>query len=292
MEGEYRLSDITRCFRPQSYGKGWWTEAFWCAGMRTNVSIHRHWPSSIGEDYANRAAVACTHPSAELDPCIQNVLLEIVRQRAANGGVDTAASSHTRTANDLHRLPCRDVHHGPDECVVHLRLGEVFSQINLTAQELWRGQPGTGAPWDWDWGRKGKETRTYVKPIRYFEEVATQLPKGIRTIILLGKADSLTAAKRTFPHGDSNHAIKQSQVYLDLLRTFLLQKGFAVRMHRGTPGHTHHATDCDFVYMSTAACFVPSGGGFSALAASIVDKGGGHVRPHPARSGKKFKFYI
>ena len=48
-------------------------------------------------------------------------------------------------------------------------------------------------------------------------------------------------------------------------------------MHRGIPGHTHHATDCDIVYMSTAACFVPSGGGFGALAASMVDKGGGHV---------------
>ena len=81
-----------------------------------------------------------------------------VGDREANGGLDTAASSH-RSANGLHRLPCRDIQHGPDECVVYVRLGEVFSQINLTAQELWRGQPGTGAPWDWDWdwGRKARQ---------------------------------------------------------------------------------------------------------------------------------------
>ena len=287
MEGEYRLSDIIKCFHPESHGKGWWSEAFWCAGMRTNASIRRYWPSSIGAEYAGRAAAACAGASgAAREPCMQHALLDVVRLRAGEAGAGSTgdpAEGRSSSADGARRRWCRESRHGRGECVFHLRLGEVFSQINLTAQELWRGQPVTGAPWDFDWGRNGgKGARYYVKPTRYFEEVAKQLPSGTDRIVLLGKVDSLTSGTREFTHGTAAHAVLQSQIYLGLLKTWLREEhGFRVRVHGGNPApskeHEYESADCDFVYMATAPCFAPSGGGFGALAANLAEQEGGTV---------------
>ena len=169
---------------------------------------------------------------------------------------------------------CRDSHHARGECVFHLRLGEVFAQINKTAEELWAGQPGTGAVWDWGGGRH------YVQPVQYFEGVVKRLPPGTRVAVLLGKVDSLTTSNATtFPFKTPAAAVAASHAYLHLLQHWLTQQELGVRIHDpADPAHTplHHRADCDFMYMSTAPCFIPSGGGFGRLAAGIVE-GRGHT---------------
>ena len=156
----------------------------------------------------------------------------------------------------------------------HLRLGEVFAQINKTADELWAGQPDTGAAWDWGSGRH------YVQPVRYFEEVVKRLPPGTRAAVLLGKVDTLaTSGTTTFSFKTPAAAVAASHAYLRLLRQWLMQQGLGVRIHDPVfPAHTplYHRADCDFMYMSSAPCFIPSGGGFGALAASIAE-GQGHT---------------
>ena len=126
MIGQYRLADIIGCFGER-------VDAFYCAGLDP-ANVRKQWPGSIG-DYYTRFAEKVYDMKAlmrSVDALRYRGMRPVPRSSALQG---------------LHTCPF--VKPSRNECVVHVRLGEVFSNdvCNRSADELWRGRPGTGGPW-------------------------------------------------------------------------------------------------------------------------------------------------
>ena len=126
MIGQYRLADIIGCFGER-------VDAFYCAGLDP-ANVRKQWPGSIG-DYYTRFAEKVYDMKAltrSVDAMRYRGMRPVPRSSALQG-------PHT----------CPFVKPARNECVVHVRLGEVFGNdvCNRSADELWRGRPGTGAPW-------------------------------------------------------------------------------------------------------------------------------------------------
>jgi len=155
-----------------------------------------------------------------------------------------------------------------DNCVIHLRLGDVIDNNKLTVDDLWEND--YPSEWTYDnmnghsWGGscttvtpfKTCEAHGFVRPRHFFERIATLVPEHI--IIISGS------------HMKTNHPEK-SQDYIQRVKSLLEARG------KRCDVHWNRAPDEDFTAMCNARYFVASGGGFSQIAASVVEHRGNTV---------------
>ena len=126
MIGQYRLADLIGCFGER-------VDAFYCAGLDP-ANVRKQWPGSIG-DYYTRFAERVNDMKAltrSVDALRYRGMRSMPRSSAPQGPHACPFAKPAR-----------------NECVVHVRLGEIFGNdvCNRSADELWRGRPGTGGPW-------------------------------------------------------------------------------------------------------------------------------------------------
>jgi len=151
-----------------------------------------------------------------------------------------------------------------DNCVIHLRLGDVIDNNKLTVDDLWEndytdkldGHSWRGGTCTTVTRFKTCEAYGFVHTRHFFERIANLLPEHI--IIISGS------------HMRTNHPEK-SQDYIQRVRSLLEARG------KRCDVHWNRAPDDDFAAMCNAKYFVGSGGGFSQLAALVVEFRGGKV---------------
>ena len=153
--------------------------------------------------------------------------------------------------------------------IIHLRLGDVIDNHDRSVDSFLSGDYQVNDEmWDSMNGRKWRGTNCtaqtctsegYVKPLTYFETLLSKVPVCVRRVILVSGSHTQTKNPQ------------KSAEYLRRLREFLEQYGFEVEVRWNKP------PDDDFVFMSNAKYFVPSGGGFSELVARVVKEFGGLV---------------
>ena len=137
-------------------------------------------------------------------------------------------------------------------CAVHIRLGDVFEHPELKAgQTLEQVERYGGATYS---------NVRYVQPLVYYEaKVARLRQRGMRHVVLVGGA-----------HTKLSHPGRSAQ-YLTAVEALFRAGGLHTRLRLGED------PDDDMMYLARAKCFVPSRGGFSALAANLVRANGGEV---------------
>ncbi|MBW3019658.1 hypothetical protein KY334_00005, partial [Candidatus Woesearchaeota archaeon] len=133
------------------------------------------------------------------------------------------------------------------EVVVNLRVGEVINQSRYTVKEMLKEQK--------NFFRKAGH---YVKPLSYYKEIIPLIPKGLKKIkIVAGGGQSI-----------DNH---KDEIYIKAIGKLFEKSGFIVSVQ------DYQIPDEDFVYLCRSSYLIPSGGGFSNLAARIVRKKKGQV---------------
>ena len=129
----------------------------------------------------------------------------------------------------------------PDAVVIHLRLGDdVEWQWRHT--DLWDG-----------------EDHRKVKNKAYFEAAVEKFPPDVKTVVVVG-----SAVHRNY-FSDS----KGSEWYTNKVVKFLKRRGYDVVQRLSA------LPDDDFVYMSNARVFLPTGGGYGSQASVCVERLGG-----------------
>ena len=199
---------------------------------------HLHFPHSIASEYLRRMRKNQNW----------NVLWNIVQER-----------------RDKFDLPT------PETLVVHLRLGDVFDMHacagNATLDVHDYLQPGVATLFPL--GRKG--AMRYVRPLSSFR--AFPLDPRLRHAVLVGATQSGNAVRQRNPK--RSNAVRRSTVlsleYAAAIADHFSERGLVTSLRlNGLP-------DVDFVYMSHATSFVPSGGRYSAAVARMVRRGAGRV---------------
>lgn len=154
---------------------------------------------------------------------------------------------------------------GPNVAVVHVRVGDVI-------EEPWNLRWLVPCPED-DWDVRGyfdgepvftsqwrNKMERYVMKRRYYEDhIPTLRSAGVGKIVLVGGS-----------HRPSD-SFGRSSLYVDLVRDVFRAHGFEVTARLGGK------PDDDVVFITRAHYLVQSGGGFSALTASLTRRVGGTV---------------
>lgn len=154
-----------------------------------------------------------------------------------------------RPVNYTTLLRVIDIHYSPSETtlVVHLRLGDVLEVVD-DVQRMWETGRGT----------------TYRNGYRYLFDRScyetVQIPAVVDSVVLVGSST----------HGGRSR--RKTETYIALVAGHFGSLGLGVRW-RGE----HWAPDDELSYMSRAAYFLGSGGGFSVVAAALVSERGGTV---------------
>lgn len=161
---------------------------------------------------------------------------------------------------------------GPDVAVVHVRVGDVVEEPHNLAWAV-------GTPDDWDVRSyfEGEALFTpewlavlerYVMKRRFYEEhIPTLRRRGVRKVVLVAGSHRPYS---TFP---------RSSLYIDLVRDTFRAQGFEVTARLGS------VPDDDVIFLARAHYLIQSGGGFSALTATLCRNMGGEVlcsTPHYA----------
>lgn len=147
---------------------------------------------------------------------------------------------------------------GPQDVVIHLRLGDVADRSRLDAESLW--QRGSGAPGH------------YVKSMSYYEQLANGLPQNTSNVYLVG-----------WNHHGVGGSHETSNRYRDHVLNFFTRKGFHVA------SRWEKSPDDDSIFMVHAATFIYGGGGFSRLVGECVRRFNG-TTPVQWRGAWKKKF--
>lgn len=99
----------------------------------------------------------------------------------------------------------------------------------------------------------------YVFSKCYYDQIARQLPKGSKILIVSSECmwlhENATNANAKTPE----IARKNTRIYIDQIVNFFVNNKFFVSVR------LNHNPDDDFILMAKAKCFVPSGGGYSRL---------------------------
>ena len=259
--GFYRLSDILRCSHvldPLS------ESAFPCGGLDA-VNIRRLWPGSLGDEYSRHVSLPTRprHEERHLAPRM-SALASVLESRMHAG------------------FSCGEPPPVASSCVFHIRMGDVFRDCdgrsldctNRSAADLWSGDPH-GKAWSTTAGEEMIQNRAH------FEHALNRLPKWASTIVI-------TAASTA-----AGPWLGKEREYIELLSALVRSRGLRVRRRvqatAPSDGFNHTKVDCDFLFMSAAACYLPSGGGFSNLVANFVQHRGGFILGTSRRTSHAFK---
>jgi len=174
-------------------------------------------------------------------------------------------------------VPAHDL--DDNHVLVHVRIGEVIEDTDVTVDEYLAGEDfvvqdatdavigitGTGKGMN---GKGDGVPRGYVRPLHYYDHVASMLPPHIRRVTLV--------AGVLFPQ-----PLPKSKDYVRRVTEHFTSLGYDVD-HRVTLEPDWRVADDDFAFLASARHFVPSGGGYSRLAKLMVERRGGQVY-EPAR---------
>jgi len=150
-----------------------------------------------------------------------------------------------------------------DSAVVHLRVGDVFSENyarlrDMSTEQILQGPlicvPGVFS----DAQHGGALRHCYVMNLAYYEEQVRRLPAHVRVIYLVGGSHY-------------REGFWESSQYIRAVRAFFVSRGFWVQLRLG--GNP----DEDIVFMSRASYFIQGGGGYSLLLAGLVRQMNGTV---------------
>lgn len=157
----------------------------------------------------------------------------------------------------------------PDTVIIHLRLGDgLCVQHDAKCHRLRDGVPNC---WLYDedcWidHVSEKNILRYAYSKKWYESVVTALTPS-QKIILVSDDEHWTRIMPD-PRGKDRSI---GRLYKDNVASYFRSHGFQVKHHiQGSP-------DEDFIFMCGSRVFVPSGGGFSALVASIVGERNGII---------------
>tara|TARA_Y100001980_G_C14513970_1_gene289335 strand:- start:295 stop:1065 length:771 start_codon:yes stop_codon:yes gene_type:complete len=144
-----------------------------------------------------------------------------------------------------------NLHLVKDHAIIHLRIGDVVDQSGYSVESLLE------APKPW----KSKWKKNYVKPLAYYRALVEPIKSlGFSKVLLVGGF-----------HKKGDHT--KSHEYVSKVEEFLTQNGFeCTKIIDNDP-------DDDFILMSSAKLFIPSGGGYSDLVKDIVTARGGLILP-------------
>ena len=132
-----------------------------------------------------------------------------------------------------------------NELIIHIRIGDVIDKRNISVDEfLYNYYYDTNYFF---------YKLNYVKPYSFYKKIIDKLPKNINKVIFVGGY-----------HYKQDRT--KSKEYISKLQKFFNSYGF------DTSTRINNDPDEDFIYMSNAAYFVQSGGGFSQLIGNIVKK--------------------
>ena len=153
-----------------------------------------------------------------------------------------------------------------DKCIIHLRLGDVIDNSPYSVDDHWTESHYVDDGVDAMNGKKWKgsacksqsdcKSTGYVHPKSFFERVCDLIPSQV--VIISGS------------HKKTVHPEK-SQEYIKKVHSFLNSRGKTCELI------WNREPDLDFSTMCNAHLLVPSGGGFSQLAGSVVKYRGGTV---------------
>ncbi len=155
----------------------------------------------------------------------------------------------------LEKLVAERVHAGaevpsPDTAVVHVRAGDVIDNNRNSLEAILQDRclhPKDYRCW-------------YVRSRSYFQRKAGALKKKAKRVILV--SGSHKRRKGGFP---------KSTEYLYAVQKCFEDAGYPTTLRVGRD------PDSDFVYMSRANIYVPTGGGYSRIIALLVSRNGGAV---------------
>ncbi len=130
-----------------------------------------------------------------------------------------------------------------DMLVIHLRIGDVIDDMPQTAAEFLSHEV------------KYSNGHNYVKPLSYYQKIIDKIkPLSLSSISLIGGFHKTTSGSR------------KSLEYVAGVRNFFEKNGFKVTER------INFNPDDDFIFMSNALYFTPSGGGFSRIIKTMVEK--------------------
>lgn len=170
---------------------------------------------------------------------------------------------YSRPANDLSYLLDLTQSAVSVPCAIHVRTGEVIDNNILSVDTMWSMPDMDFIPNDIEAGTLGctaflgntpKITRGYVKSRLYYEKICQELKDRNITEIHLSCGGLWVDSQ------------EKSKDYVYRLKTLFSHYGLCV------VDISNHTADEAFRVMSNARVFVPSGGGFSSLIASLVMK--------------------
>ena len=185
-----------------------------------------------------------------------DVLFDVVSKRAS-----------TMSSDDL--APTNSV-------VIHIRLGDVIDKAVNSVRDILFSQRyfqlvGERIPCSSATDKEKtlvQDWNAYVKPLSYYSEMLDIVSK-YSSVILMGSAHGLDHDRCW---NSTTLTASKSCQYMHGLKTFferLLPRNISVSLRLGNP------PDDDVVFASHAACFIPSGGGYSRMIGNLHSMRGG-----------------
>ena len=153
--------------------------------------------------------------------------------------------------------------------IIHLRIGDVIDNHPRSVSDFWEGNYSVVRDNDglaaeniqmkWKGGPKGCRSEGYVKSKKYYQNIIDKFPLNVprKGILIAGT------------HKPTN--MTKSLSYIALVKKLFCDSGFSIDMSISDKPDAVRA-DRDFIVMCNAKVYVPAGGGFSALAASLVSR--------------------
>lgn len=161
----------------------------------------------------------------------------------------------------------------PTGLVVHLRLGDVIENHSRTVESFLRGNVIDKLSTDcmgsleWKGSSTGAGSEGYVQPAVYYIDIIEDYLKNgddtMKKVTLIGGTHK-------------NISMVKSLHYVEEIKTIFETRGFTV-VERISTCPSIASADADFTVMANATVFIPSGGGYSGLAAQLVTMRGNRV---------------
>ena len=169
----------------------------------------------------------------------------------ASGNSSESGSSH-HTGGELHALQLAADEMHARTCAVHLRVGDVLDPSAWRRQHHEDRDLATILRDGYFLGHSGVKS-VYGLPLSYYRQhAATMREHGVQTVVVVAGSHEWLPS----------YAL--SAAYIEAVGGLFTELGFQVRLRLG------QHPDEDFLYFTSARCFVQGGGGFSRLAERVV----------------------